>query len=204
MKYDVTYQWFRGLQAAILITGLATIVTGCSSSPEVWTDYDRSVNFAQYKTFEIMGHEGHGGVSKNYSSLVDQRIDAALRQQMSIKGFVGADNADLLINYTVTVANKQKVTTTTAPTGYVGYPYGYYRAGYYAPWPNYSTQTQVRDYQEGTLVIDIVDQKRKVMVWEGTGQGTVTQKKLDNLDETLNNAVTTILASFPPGAANSP
>lgn len=204
MKYDLTLQWFSGLRLAMLISGLAAIVSACSSSREVWTDYDRSVNFAQFKTFEIMGHEGHGGLSNNYDSLIDQRIDTTIRQQMSAKGLVEADNADLLINYTVTVANRQKVTTTNVPTGYVGYPYGYYRAGYYAPWPNYATQTQVRDYQEGTLVIDIVDKKRKVMVWEGTGQGTVTKKKLDNLNETIRDAVTEVLASFPPGAANSP
>ena len=205
MNHLAYRQKTRFARAVILLSGVLAMLAACSGSSKVRTDYDRSINFSQYHTFRIMGHEGHGGLRENYSSLTDQRINEAIRQQMLLKGFVPAAEPDLLINYTVTVENKQSVTTTTVPRAYVGfgYGYGYHRAGFYAPWPNYATQTQIREYKQGTLVIDVVDRRRRMMIWEGLSQGTVTDKKLSNLEETINSAVARIMAGFPPGRATS-
>ena len=50
-------------------------------------------------------------------------------------------------------------------------------------------------YKEGTLVIDIVDQKRKELVWQGVGKGVLDRS---NPASNLLEAVQKILEKFPP------
>lgn len=54
--------------------------------------------------------------------------------------------------------------------GYYGY-----RRGYYDPWMGYGygTTTQVSQYTEGTINIDLVDMAQKRMVWEGARELTL-------------------------------
>ena len=73
-----------------------------------------------------------------------------------------------------------------------GYPYGGY-------WPGYS-QTYNVEYQEGTLIIDILDAKSHELVWRGTGQDYVEeQQSPEEITEGINQAVTGIMSDFPPG-----
>jgi hypothetical protein len=73
-----------------------------------------------------------------------------------------------------------------------GYPYGGY-------WPGY-TQTYNVEYQEGTLIIDILDAKSHELIWRGTGQDYVEEQQTpEQITEGINQAVEGIMADFPPG-----
>jgi len=50
----------------------------------------------------------------------------------------------------------------------------------------YGGQTTVSTSTQGTLFIDLIDAKKKEMIWQGEGVGTLT-KNVDKKDEKLLN-----------------
>ncbi len=59
--------------------------------------------------------------------------------------------------------------------------------------------TDVREYTEGTLIIDFVDPKADQLIWRGTGQSRLSESKTpEERTENINEAVAKILAQFPP------
>jgi hypothetical protein len=183
-----------------LVAGLLVALAGCAETQrQVRSDYDRTANFNAYRTFDFYTDAGRSPTGGDYSTLIAQRIEAAIEREMVARGYVRAQNPDLLVNFRVTVKNVQKV--STVPTA--GPPAYSYRYGAYRGWPTYSYETWVRDYDEGTLLIDLVDAGRQQLVWEGAGTGRVTQKKLDNIEATVNAAVAAIFERYPFRAGGS-
>jgi hypothetical protein len=57
--------------------------------------------------------------------------------------------------------------------------------------------SSVTNHTEGTLTIDLIDAKKKELVWQGEGVGYLTQCT-DKKDENIKEFVTKILAQYPP------
>ena len=176
------------------------LMTACASSTNIRSDYDRSVDFSNYKTygyFSPMGIE-----NPNYSSLLGQMFRDAIDAQMQSRGYVKSNNPDLLFNVSARLEDKTKVTTTTDPMMYGGY-YGY-RGGMYSPWGGYGygTQTHVSQYTEGTVNVDMVDPKLKRMLWEGVAIGRVNEKqKSQELRQNIMTGVAEMFEGYPFRAA---
>ena len=109
------------------LLAVAALLTGCATGPDIRSDYDRSVDFSQYRTYNFFSPMGIE--NPNYSSLLGQMFRDAIDAQMQPRGYVLSDNPDLLINVSAQFQDKTKVRTYTEPTYGVGY-YGY-RRGYY-------------------------------------------------------------------------
>ena len=84
--------------------------------------------------------------------------------------------------------------------GYYGYRRGRY--GAYGGYP--ATQTEVRQYTEGTLTIDLVDTRSDQLVWEGTAVGRVRESVRENLEEAVNNVVAEIFTRYPYIGSGAP
>lgn len=184
---------FRVLAALLTFT----LLTACASGPNIQSDYDRSVDFSQFKTY---GYFTPLGIENpNYSSLLGQMFRDAIDAQMQPRGYILSDNPDLLINVSARLEDKTKVSTYTDPmVGYRGY-YGY-RGGMYAPWGGYGygTTTHVSQYTEGTVNIDMVDIAQKRMVWEGIAIGRVNEKKQnENLRQDIMDGVAEMFENYP-------
>jgi hypothetical protein len=170
------------------------LITACSSTTNIRSDYDRSVDFSQFSTygyFNPMGIE-----NPNYSSLLGQMFRDAIDAQMQSRGYVLSDNPDLLINVSAQMQDKTQVRTYSDPM-YGGY-YGY-RGGRYGAWGGYGygTSTHVSQYTEGTVNIDMVDIDQKRMVWEGVAIGRVNEKKNDNLRQDIMDGVAEMFQNYP-------
>ncbi len=81
------------LSAAILSLFL---ITSCGPTLTVTNDYDHTANFSQYHTFRIVKLEQQ---YQALSQLNQNRVIAAVRQQMIAKGFTETENADLLVKH---------------------------------------------------------------------------------------------------------
>ncbi len=183
---------------ALSLPAVVSLAAGCASGPDLRSDYDRSANFAEYETYDFYDDAGPGG--SNYQDLFSQYVEAAIEKEMQARGYRRSESdPDLLINFNAILEDKTKVTTSPAPmTGYgVGY-YGY-RGGFYDPWYGYgyAQETHVSQYTQGTFNIDLVDAEKKKLVWECVGVGRVTDEALDNLEQSVNNAVPKYFAKFP-------
>lgn len=164
---------------------LLFIVASCDTV-KVYSDYDKSVDFAQYKTFAFM----KSGIDKvEISDLDKKRILNAIDQQMQAKGFTKSENPDLLIN--IFTKSREEISVNQFNAGY-GYGWGWGWNPYM-----YGGQTTVSSSTEGTLYIDLIDAKKKELIWQGEGTGTLS-KDMNEKEVIINDIVTQILAQYPP------
>ncbi len=185
----------KRLYSALIASALMLLLTACASGPTIKSDYDPSVDFSQYRTynfFKPMGIE-----NPNYSSLLGQMFRQAISREMEARGYTLSPDPDLLMNVSAQMQDKTRVTTYNDPF-YGGY-YGY-RAGFYDPWYGYGggTTTQVSQYTEGTVNIDMVDAQEKRMVWEGVAIGRVDgSRSNDELRTAIDQGVADMFANYP-------
>lgn len=183
----------RAYRAAWMAAALLAL-GACSTGPDVRSMSDPSVNFTQFQTFGFV--EPLGTDRAGYQSIVSQHLKEATRRQMEARGLrYEAENPQLLVNFNAELNDRMRVTTTPAPMMWPGY-YGY-RRGFYQPWPLYSETTDVTQYQEGTLTIDVVDAARKQLIWEGTATKAVTTKEKQNIAASIETAVAAAFTKFP-------
>jgi len=177
------------LFSAVIISSLI-LVTSCGPTMTVTSDYDHTANFSQFHTFRIVTLEQQYQAVSQFNQT---RIINAVRAQMIAKGFTETENADLFVNITTILKNKQEIVANS---------YGY--GGGYRPYAwgggNMSTTVNVQDYQAGSLIIEVANASTKKLLWEGIGNQDIDQPA-SNPEQAITNAVTKIMASFPPGAA---
>ena len=191
LKHSMT-RWLPLAAAAGLLA-----LGGCASGPDVRVDYDRTADFATYKTFAFVSPLGtdRGG----YQSVVSQHLKAATQREMQARGMrLDPVAPQLLVNFSATLSDKLMV--TRMPSMGLGVGYYSYRGGLYSTWPLYADQTTMSQYKEGTLNIDVVDAARKQLVWESVVTDSVTQQMLDNVPAAVNAAVKAAFAKYPVAA----
>ena len=90
--------------------------------------------------------------------------------------------------------------TYSAAYGYYGYRYGLYGA-----WPLYDSDVRTVTYPIGTANIDVVDARKKEMIWEGVAQGRLSDQDMNNPREAISQVVTQLFARFPgrPGIVDN-
>lgn len=183
------------MQKTRVMTGLAALllVPALALAQKTTFDYNKSANFASYKTYTVKDGTKVG------QQMIDDRIAAAIDTQMAAKGFTKADaNPDVAVVYHVAFDKQKDISTFSSGYGGGYGPYGYRYGG---GWGGGTTSTQVRDILIGTLVIDIADVKANEIVWRGMGVKEVdTTAKPDKRDKSINSAVEKIFKNYPPKA----
>jgi len=186
--------------ARLLVLAFAAALIGaCASGPDLRSDYDKSVDFGQYRTYNFFADAGPD--KTQYQSLFTGYMIEAIDREMGSPGCTKSDNPDLLVNFNANFQDKTRVTTT--PSMGMGY-YGY-RGGYYGAWGGYGygTETNVTQYTEGTFNIDLVDARRKQLVWEAVAVGRIRDDTFDNLQQKVNDGVPQFFARYPFVAGQS-
>lgn len=184
----------RAIWVALAAAPLLALAA-CASGPDVRALSDPAANFSQYQTFGFI--EPLGTDRAGYQSVVSQQLVASTRRELEARGLTYAPaNPQLLVNFNAALNDKMRVTSVPEPM-MGGYGYYGYRRGFYNPWPLYADRTEVTQYREGTLTIDVVDAARKQMLWEGTVTKSVTAKDAQNLNAALDAAVVAAFGKFP-------
>ncbi|MGF1555440.1 DUF4136 domain-containing protein [Paucihalobacter sp.] len=150
------------------------------------SDYDRSVNFNNYKTF------GFTKESKELpaNDLVKNRILNAIASNLKSKGLTESENPDMLIDLGLKTKDKKDYQSTSYDLS------GFYGRRWRIGTGIGTTNTREINYTEGTLVINMVDAKKEQLLWMGTGTGVVNDKAIQ--EQNLTNTINKILAGFPP------
>ena len=171
---------------------LAASLASCSrSAPDIQSDFDHSANFASFKTF---GYASPLGTDVDgYPPVVTQSLKSATRHELEARGYRHVDSdPDLLVNFSARLAEMGG--NDMAQRQHVGY-YGYRHIAVYQAWPSYAYRDSDK-YTEGTINIDLVDAKRKQLVWEGVAVGRVKDKKLTNPGPAIDNVVGEIFEKY--------
>ncbi|UYZ62580.1 DUF4136 domain-containing protein [Hymenobacter weizhouensis] len=183
----------RPLALSVLGLSLLLGVSGCASTARVGvnTDFDHSVNFRTYKTwawYPQQPTDTEGGPAQGYQSFLDKRIRAAVERELAQKGLTFTDkNPDVYVAYSARVEDKQRAN----PGAFGGYPFWYGYGGWYG-----RGLPPVTDYKAGTVIIDLVDARRKELAWRGQGQAQLDEQTISETE--VHRIVNSILGNYPP------
>lgn len=172
----------------LVMIPLLALLSACSTTYEAQSDYNNAYNFKSVESFHVVGDE----VYKNpyLSDINRDRINGSISTELSKLNLdeQNKSSADILINYFVVTKDKTKITST--PTSYARY-------GAYG-----QTNINTRDYVEGTIIIDVVDNKSQKSIWRSTIQKSV--KEFDTPEERSQEIAKVITAMFKefPGQAS--
>lgn len=179
---------------ALAMMGAAVLLlAACASGPRISSEADPEADFGSYRSFGFytpLALEKEG-----YATPTTDRIKAAARAQMESRGYVfSADQPDLWVNLNAYMQEKTDV--STIPTVDYNYYYSYRARSYFAV-PYWRDQTNVRQYTEGTLNVDLVDRVKNRLVWEGIAVGRVSKVKPEERGARIDSAMAEIFARFP-------
>lgn len=161
------------------------LLSSCSSV-RVYSDFDSRADFSQYKTYAF--HKK--GIDRvQISELDKKRILHAIDNELSKKGMSKSENPDLLINFFTKEREQLDVNQFNMGWGY-GWGWG---------WNPFlwGGNTYVTSSTQGTLYIDLIDAKKKELIWQGEGIGTLTENRREKENQ-INEFVSKILTQFPP------
>lgn len=181
--------------ATAKVSGLVAVCAlAACSTVSVTTNYDRTVSFAKYRTYSL----SPASKGQTLSPSSEAALRDALRAELAAKGIVEASSgrADVAVVRHVFTQEKLSVQQYTDwGYGFGGWPYGY---GYYGMWAGApQTYTDVSQYTEGTLVLDLVDNRTKKLVFRGVGTAVVGGPE-SNANK-IREAVRKIVADVPIG-----
>ena len=159
---------------------VGTLLAGPAAfAQDVNTDFDPSANFASYRTYAWTA----GTPSPN--PLGEQRIHAAVDQQLAAKGFsIVSESPSVFIATHVVTKEQQQLNVS----GFGGGPF--FGGGIDAT-------ARVQTYTTGTLAVDMYDAKTKQLVWRGVGSGTASDRAEKNTEK-VDKALEKMFKKYPP------
>ncbi|MBL7472888.1 DUF4136 domain-containing protein [Robertkochia sediminum] len=169
---------------------LAVFAASCSSV-KVTSDYDRMTDFKEYKTFAFY----KPGIDQaNISDLDKKRILRAIQNKLVAEGYQKSSDPDMLVS--IFTSERERVTVYNN-AGW-GWGWGW---GWGPMWGGAAFGPSVATSTEGSLYIDVIDTKRKELIWQGKGTGDlITNGDITKKEERISLFVNEILGVFPPPA----
>ena len=179
----------------VCIASGAIFVASCAST-RVLSDYDMSVDFDEYKTFNwLPALESVTSSDGLQNTIVDKRFRRNLREILEYKKYrMDTVMPDFHISYNTNVREREGVSYSNSRCfshGYHGRHHGHFHSAH-DYFGGYSTYV----YDETMITIDIFDAKKSELIWRGW---TSKQSYGPSLSETyIQEAVEEILSQFPP------
>jgi hypothetical protein len=177
------------LHRTLAIALTAVLLPAVATAQKTTYDFDKTANFAQYKTYAFQDGTSSG------QPLIDNRILSAIEVQLAERGLQRNDKSpDVIVVYHVAMDKQKDISSFSSGPMYGGYGYGWGGG-----WGATTTDVRVRDILIGTLAVDIVDVGKKQMVWRGLGTKEInTSAKPEKRDENITKAVAKIFKNYPP------
>jgi hypothetical protein len=175
------------IRTGVLLLALAALA-GCTAVYDVRYDYDPTADLARLKTYaHVPPPQGDPGKDHvRVSPLTDARVKLALDRALPARGLTldAAGAPDLLVGYFIAV--NQRVDWAWVS--------GYWGWGWWGP-----PQAVPYTYDEGTLVVDLVDATTRKLVWRGSCASVLDPSADPERNQArIDAAVERILSNWPP------
>ena len=216
----------KGLHA-ILSSFAVLALAGCATL-QVQTDFDPEVSVTQFSTYDWVDQEADAsGDPAVDSPLLKRHIRDAVESELGRMGYrkVTSDTPDFRIAYSVIAEQKSGIDGSygLGPYGFGSYGYGgpyayprssyrgsfgfsFYGGRYLRPYYGYSGAGyagagRVREYLQGTLVLDIIDVRTEEVIFRGWARKSLhSDPSPEKVRMYVTEAVEEILEDFPPQA----
>lgn len=185
----------RKMKYFILSTLFMLMLSACGSV-NVQTEVGTGVGLAKMGSFGWLEKRNVSldGVEVNNPD-VDKWVKASVEKQLQRKGYKKATNnqPDFLVSWIGAIEKKVKV--DSIEHFYSSYGYGPVAAGMPL---EVKKGDAIREYEEGTILLDVLDPATHTMLWRGRGTDRLLQgMEKDDAALYVNRVVKNILKTFP-------
>lgn len=179
---------WRQIVLSLSLLSALFLSSACASSVTVRLAYDKTARFPEYRSFAMLQPNRPVHSERlDLDPFVLQRLRQLTFSAFAARGMkpVEREQADLIVSVLAGTKRRQEVYLRSYPS------YMYRGFGHYGPGFGYD----VLEYEEGTVVIDLIDRRQNAVVWRGTG----ARRELDTLDDAgLREIIERILDQYPP------
>ena len=179
----------------ILLSGLcALLLVGCASSgPRVSAISSPGVDLAGFETFNYLPRLGTDRANDARTPLSSRLIEA-MNHEMAVRGLRIADRPDLLIDFNF--VSREGIQVRQSPGMSMHSVQRSHWGSSRSVWAGY--QTTVRQYTEGTFLVDIIDVENASLIAEAAARKRMSQDVGEMDQEAINSLVAGIMAELSP------
>lgn len=183
----------------ISIVSLTAFTSACAThQAKVNFDKNSKIDTSEYKTFVWLNEAKVLAPPIDINPVMKVRVDDAIEATFINKGYVLIEDpkkADFAISYTV--GNRDKVQVHSYPVAYssrFSWGRGYHRGHYNDVLM--VNDTQIVQYTEGKLAIDVYDIQSHQPAWHGWATKRLTSKDQESPSASIKAIVTQVVAQF--------
>jgi len=160
----------------LLVIGMA-VLSACNPI-YVNQDFDPDADFHTYRTYTWVESPV---ASKSKNPLLEKRVRGWADEVLAKKGLQRVDTGgDLNISYVDDASAATEIHTTGTGVGF-------------------NRNTRAVNYNEGMMMIDMLDAKSNQLVWRGIAELTLSENPTtDEVDKRVRSAVRKVLDQYPP------
>ena len=166
----------------------ASIAGGCAPAMTVSSHVQRDLDFSRYRTFDWGPADAlpTGDPRLDDNPDFKDRFEGAIERQMALKGYqrAASQTPDLLLHYHASVHERLNINQVDTTRGYCY---------------DEDCQGLVFEYEQGTIVLDVVDARANRVIWRGWAQDALVDLLDDRgrMERRLNEAASRMLARLP-------
>jgi hypothetical protein len=193
----MTHRW---KQALVVVAVLALAVAVVQAGVKVRAEFDKEYDFSKARTFgwhpdgagEVKLLMREGGDPEQIRIRWEPTIKDAVEQEMTKRGLAPATSGvpDLYLNYYFLSGPNSEAQTRGQFIGAI------------PPWgvPDFEmTTTSLKIFEQGTLILDIIDGPKRQIVWRGIAEAQVDRQRTPvEREKRLREAVGELLKKYPP------
>ena len=175
-------------KVVFVLIGLMLLFASNASAQQVKTDYDRSTNFSQYKSYS-WEHV------KTQDPLDVDRIKSAVNAALAAKGWTQVDSGGDVSIVALEITRDQQTLNTFYDGLGGGWGWRRFGGGGFG-----QATTTTETYKVGTVVVDLFDTNSKKLLWRGASSDTLSSNSDKNI-KNLDKGVEKMFKQFPPGSS---
>lgn len=170
-----------------LLAGLAALAS-CTPGIRAGADFAPDLDFSTLTTYTWDEPDTRpvGDPRLENNPLFEARLHESIERELEARGLrPAASGASMIVHHHATVRDHVEVYEADREAGYTT--------------PEYGEGTQVVQYEEGTLLVDIADARSRELVWRGWAQFDIGRALEDPefMSAQIDEAIVKMFASFP-------
>ena len=177
------------MKKIILLSMFTVLLSACASGPNIVSNTTPGTDFRGFETYNFfpqLGTDRDNGARTPMSTM----LMASMEHEMESRGLTRSNDPDLLVDFNVWSENRVDIRSTPSHT--------VHRSHWNRGFSTWSTSnTTVRQYTEGSLLIDLIDPRTGTLVAEAGATQRIRESTIEQLqaDSLVAELMTSIWAN---------